>query len=181
MEQLELFLLQNPDVDVDRDVWNMAKITPAKEVFPNKEELERKRKPIAWFNITSAASIALLIGASLFSSNDTASIVSSLDSRSQLITKVQQQDIVIDEMQKEIDELKKLKAELGVNKVDGIDKVTNATIVKGNNSSRKNKSNFSNESVGAIVVNNSSPSIVKTSSISNVKGNNNRITSFHNL
>ncbi len=62
VEQLELFLLQNPDVDIDRDVWEMAKITPATALYPNQEELQRKRKPIAWFYLTSAASIALLFG-----------------------------------------------------------------------------------------------------------------------
>ncbi len=174
VEQLELFLLQNPDVDIDRDVWGMAKITPANAIFPNQEELERKRRPIAWFYISSAASIALLIGASLFSTNDTSSSISSLDSHAQLIAKVHQQDLVIDKMQKEIDELK---SEIDVNKVDG---TTNASTLENDNSLRRNKSNFSNESIENIVANNN-PSIVKSSSIPNVKENSIRIPSFQNL
>ena len=69
VEQLELFLLQNPDVDIDRDVWEMSKITPTQEIYPNQEELQRKRRPIAWFYLTSAASVALLFGTT-FMSND---------------------------------------------------------------------------------------------------------------
>ncbi|MFK7784156.1 MAG: hypothetical protein AB8B56_03510 [Crocinitomicaceae bacterium] len=48
-EQLELFLLNHPEFDVDRDVWEMAKVDKAPVVYPEVANLDRKRRPVAAF------------------------------------------------------------------------------------------------------------------------------------
>ncbi len=58
-EQLELFLLQYPEIDVDRDAWNTAKVQPEEFAYPDQDKLIKKR-PIGWFYMSSAASIAIL-------------------------------------------------------------------------------------------------------------------------
>ena len=58
-QQLELFLLQYPEIDVERDVWNAAKVQPETFVYPEQDKLIKKR-PIGWFYLSSAASIAVL-------------------------------------------------------------------------------------------------------------------------
>lgn len=62
IEQLELFLLQHPELDVDRDVWAMAKVDKTPLAFPAQEKLERKR-PFGWYAIGASSAIsAALIG-----------------------------------------------------------------------------------------------------------------------
>lgn len=61
VEQLEMFLLQHPELDVDRDVWESAKIVAVPPVFEEKEKLKR-RAPIAWYSVASLAAILCLIG-----------------------------------------------------------------------------------------------------------------------
>lgn len=39
--QLESFLLQNPELDVDRDLWEMSSVSAASVVYPNQEGLGR--------------------------------------------------------------------------------------------------------------------------------------------
>ena len=39
--QLESFLLQNPELDVDRDLWEMSSVSAVPVVYPNQEELGR--------------------------------------------------------------------------------------------------------------------------------------------
>ena len=54
IEQLELFLLQNPEIDVDRDVWEMAKVGKKSVAFPDEEKLIKKR-PVGWYIVGSLA------------------------------------------------------------------------------------------------------------------------------
>ena len=61
VEQLELFLLNHPELDVDRDVWNMAKIEKQAIAYPNVADLERKRRPVAVFAFASLV-LLLLVG-----------------------------------------------------------------------------------------------------------------------
>ena len=61
VEQLEMFLLQHPELDVDRDVWESAKVDATPPVFEQKEEL-RRRAPIAWYSAAGAAAVLCLIG-----------------------------------------------------------------------------------------------------------------------
>lgn len=62
IEQLELFLLQHPELDVDRDVWEMTRLEKLEEVFPHTEKLER-RSPVAWYvgGAMAVTSLALLV------------------------------------------------------------------------------------------------------------------------
>lgn len=59
IQQLELFLLQHPEYDVDKDVWEMAKVQPKEMIFPNQDVLLKKRE-FGWFYVASIASIFLL-------------------------------------------------------------------------------------------------------------------------
>ncbi len=51
LEQLDLFLLRNPELDVDRDMWEMAKVDKHTYVYPEVASLERRRKPVAAFGL----------------------------------------------------------------------------------------------------------------------------------
>ena len=64
VEQLELFLLNHPELDVDRDVWEMAKVEKQEIAYPNASSLERKRRPVAVFAV--AGLLLLLIGSGSF-------------------------------------------------------------------------------------------------------------------
>ena len=58
--QLELFILQHPELDIDRDMWEMAKVAPVKETFPEQESLYR-RKPVNRYVIAGSAALLLLL------------------------------------------------------------------------------------------------------------------------
>lgn len=61
IEQLEIFLLQNPEFDVDKDVWEMARVNSSPPVFEEKENLKR-RAPIAWYSFASVAVLFCIVG-----------------------------------------------------------------------------------------------------------------------
>ncbi len=46
LAQLELFLLQHPELDMDSDVWEMAKVDKKAYAYPDMAALERKRRPV---------------------------------------------------------------------------------------------------------------------------------------
>lgn len=46
LAQLELFLLQHPELDMDSDVWEMAKVDKKAYSYPDMAALERKRRPV---------------------------------------------------------------------------------------------------------------------------------------
>ena len=60
VEQLELFLLQHPELDVERDVWEMAKVSPAVATYPGQDNL-RKKRPVAWYAFGSAATVGVIV------------------------------------------------------------------------------------------------------------------------
>ena len=64
IEQLELFLLNHPEFDVDRDVWEMAKVDKVPVEYPEITGLKKKRRPAAVF--TLAAILSLFIGTGAF-------------------------------------------------------------------------------------------------------------------
>jgi type IX secretion system PorP/SprF family membrane protein len=65
--QLEAFLLMHPELDVDRDSWEMAKVDSNTIVdFPDKQKLS-KRRPIGLYMSLSFASMAGLIAIGLYS------------------------------------------------------------------------------------------------------------------
>ena len=45
VEQLELFLLQHPELDVERDMWQMARMEKEQHAYPETSSLQRKRRP----------------------------------------------------------------------------------------------------------------------------------------
>lgn len=64
--QLEAFLLQHPELDLDRDMWEMAKVEQEEFTYPNQKQLE-KRRPVGLYMSMGFASIAIFIGFGLFS------------------------------------------------------------------------------------------------------------------
>lgn len=60
IEQLELFLLQNPELDIDRDVWEMAKIAKQPVAYPDEAKLTKKR-PVGWYIGGSVALTSLFL------------------------------------------------------------------------------------------------------------------------
>jgi len=62
---LENYLLNNPDLEIDLDAWQDAKVPQHQVVYAEKETLLKKRRiaPFFWF---SAASVLLIVAISLF-------------------------------------------------------------------------------------------------------------------
>jgi len=70
VEQLELFLLQHPELDVDRDVWEMATVGASAVVYEDQESLKKKR-PVAWYAFGSVTVVStVLIGWLLLGGSD---------------------------------------------------------------------------------------------------------------
>jgi len=61
VEQLEMFLLNHPELDVDRDVWEMAKVDNTPIEYPDAASLERKRRPLVAYGFAGLF-LLLLIG-----------------------------------------------------------------------------------------------------------------------
>lgn len=64
VDQLELFLLNHPELDVDRDVWEMAKVEKQEVAYPDASSLQRKRRPVTAFAF--AGLLLLLIGSGAY-------------------------------------------------------------------------------------------------------------------
>ncbi len=58
--QLESFLMQHPELDVDKDMWEMAKVDSHEVVYPNQQKLI-KRRPVGIYMSLGFASIAVVI------------------------------------------------------------------------------------------------------------------------
>jgi type IX secretion system PorP/SprF family membrane protein len=74
-QQLEAFLLQHPELDVDRDMWEMATVQKEEVVYPHQDRIVR-RKPVGLFMLAGFTSIAIFIGLGIvdFVSSSTNSI-----------------------------------------------------------------------------------------------------------
>ena len=59
IEQLELFLFQHPELDVEHDVWEVAKVDNETIVYPDQEKL-RKRVPIGMYTAIGSTLAVLL-------------------------------------------------------------------------------------------------------------------------
>lgn len=59
--QLEAFLIRHPELDVDKDMWELAKVDSQEVEFPNQEKLFR-RKPVGLYMSLGFASIVILLG-----------------------------------------------------------------------------------------------------------------------
>lgn len=60
VEDLKIFLLQHPELDVEKDVWEMAKVAPSKSVYPDTALLEKK-EPKRLYYATGSIAILLLL------------------------------------------------------------------------------------------------------------------------
>jgi type IX secretion system PorP/SprF family membrane protein len=73
--QLEAFLLQHPELDVDKDVWELSKIEKVEVVFAHQDKHIR-RKPVGLYMVAGFVSMAIFVFMgindyfSLFSGND---------------------------------------------------------------------------------------------------------------
>ncbi len=64
VQRLELFLLQNPDLDIERDMWELARVENTSIVYPETASLERKRRPVAIY--LASLLLLLIVGAGSF-------------------------------------------------------------------------------------------------------------------
>lgn len=61
VEELRIFLLSHPELDVEKDVWEMAKVQPvSNNTFPNTASLEKKEPKRIYYAIGSVAAMLLL-------------------------------------------------------------------------------------------------------------------------
>ena len=65
LAQLQAFLLKHPELDVDQDMWELAKVDAEELVFPNQQRL-LKREGIGWYAISGYSAISLVILIGLF-------------------------------------------------------------------------------------------------------------------
>jgi len=59
--QLESFMMNHPEFQIDKDMWDASYVASESVVFPNQKSLERKR-PVTFYWIASTAASLLLIG-----------------------------------------------------------------------------------------------------------------------
>ena len=72
VQQLEVFLMQHPDLDIDKDMWELARVEKTEAVFPHQDKFI-KHKPVGLFMMAGFASISIfiVIGINLFTSSYT--------------------------------------------------------------------------------------------------------------
>lgn len=58
--QLKSFLLQHPELDVDRDIWDLTKVSVAHNGYQNKKQLEKRRKVLPYFVGVGAVCICIV-------------------------------------------------------------------------------------------------------------------------
>lgn len=66
LAQLQAFLLKHPELDVDQDTWERAKVDAEEYVFPNQQRL-LKRERIGWYAISGYSAIFCVILIGFFS------------------------------------------------------------------------------------------------------------------
>ena len=66
--QLETFLLQHPELDVDKDVWAQAKVDQREYVYQHQDKLIRRR-PVGLYSAVGFFTIALLVSLSIYSNS----------------------------------------------------------------------------------------------------------------
>lgn len=96
VQQLEVFLLQHPELDVDKDMWELARVEKTEVVFPNQEKFI-KRKPVGLYMMAGFVSIAVfvIIGIDALTTNTIDSLQSTLVSKSEQVDlKNQKQSIL---------------------------------------------------------------------------------------
>lgn len=78
--KLEAFLMQHPELDVDKDMWNLAYVNPKKVVYPHQHKLQKRRAPFVYWS--SAAVIATVFGLIVFFLMNDSQSVSGAETRS---------------------------------------------------------------------------------------------------
>lgn len=63
--QLEAFLIQHPELDVDRDMWELAKVDSQEVVYPHQNKIVRRR-PVGLYMSLGFASIVVFISLGVF-------------------------------------------------------------------------------------------------------------------
>lgn len=88
VQQLEVFLLQHPELEVDRDMWELAKVEKTEVVYPHQDKFIR-RKPVGLYMMAGFTSIAIfiLIGVNLFMNLESNSVSNGLVAKHQLAGK----------------------------------------------------------------------------------------------
>ena len=76
--QLKLFVLQHPELEVDKDMWELAFVKASPLSYPNKKALERKRPVVFYWTASSAALIVLSLGLISLLSEEEATAVGSV-------------------------------------------------------------------------------------------------------
>lgn len=109
VEQLELFLMQHPDLDVDRDVWEMARVEKTPVDYPAMDQLEKDKKPAGLFFAIGGTLALLLI---LFLSGYTQWVVQDELEEKVLALQEQREDMDVT-LLSEIKELRNGKAKKG--------------------------------------------------------------------
>lgn len=64
--QLEAFLLKHPELDLDRDMWELSKIQSQEVEYPHQQKLIRRR-PVGLYMSLGFASMAVMIGLGFYS------------------------------------------------------------------------------------------------------------------
>ena len=96
IEQLESFLIRHPELEVDRDVWEKARIESSEIHYPHQNKL--RRRPIGWY-AAGAASIILVLSVGGYYYSDTefkSGLVTADENSSSLIEKLAAQEILVD-------------------------------------------------------------------------------------
>lgn len=65
ISQLEAFLMQHPELDVDRDMWELAKVDSEEVIYPHQQKIVRRR-PVGLYMSLGFASIAVFISLGIF-------------------------------------------------------------------------------------------------------------------
>ncbi len=59
IEELEMFLLNHPELDIERDAWEMAKVDQSTHVY-EKQDQHMRRKPVAMYSAIGATAIFMI-------------------------------------------------------------------------------------------------------------------------
>jgi len=63
--QLKAFLLNHPELDIDVDTWNLARVSKETIIYPHQKQLERKR-PVGLYMSLGFASIAIFLALGVY-------------------------------------------------------------------------------------------------------------------
>jgi hypothetical protein len=63
--QLEAFLMQHPELDLERDMWDLAHVSVSHNGYHNKKQLEKRRR-ILPFIVGASAACVFIIGFFMF-------------------------------------------------------------------------------------------------------------------